>query len=239
MFYCRINKILEVEKKKLTLTLSKVLTVCAKSLTFPGDAVPCPLGPEDTREPSMTSKPESKASEQLQWDSFALWPAIRYVFKPMDKNYSQHRWKPPLVEMQLDLALYAGHAPEKWRVKQKYECHILLLISRIFSEMHRFQGKYLLPRHTMYLYHVFFELWLHILPWAAEMNIKSSSMQGSHDTLCREPSRLWWFSLGILGFILFCRSTCKGDLEYGPHYPCQECKTASKSETVMGTNRSN
>ena len=80
------------KKKKLTLRLSKVLTVCAKSLTLPGDAVPCPLGPEDTREPSRTSKPESKASEQLQWDSFALWPAIRYVFKPMDKNYSQHRW---------------------------------------------------------------------------------------------------------------------------------------------------
>lgn len=54
------------KKKKLTLRLSKVLTVCAKSLTLPGDAVPCPLGPEDTREPSMTSKPESKASEQLQ-----------------------------------------------------------------------------------------------------------------------------------------------------------------------------
>lgn len=94
MFYCRIKyHVLEVgKKKKLTLRLSKVLTVCAKSLTLPGDAVPCPLGPEDTREPSRTSKPESKASEQLQWDSFALWPAIRYVFKPMDKNYSQHRW---------------------------------------------------------------------------------------------------------------------------------------------------
>lgn len=47
------------------------------------------------------------------------------------------------------------------------------MISRIFAEMHRFQGEYLLPRHTMYLYHVFFELWLHILPWAAEMNIKN------------------------------------------------------------------
>lgn len=61
-------KILEVgkNKTKLTLRLSKVLTVCAKSLILPGDAVPCALGPEDTCEPSMTSKPESKASEQLQ-----------------------------------------------------------------------------------------------------------------------------------------------------------------------------
>ena len=66
MFYCRINIKFQKQEKKLTLRLSKVLTVCAKSLTLPGDAVPCPLGPEDTREPSMTSKPESKASEQLQ-----------------------------------------------------------------------------------------------------------------------------------------------------------------------------
>lgn len=169
------------KKKKLTLRLSKVLTVCAKSLTLPGDAVPCPLGPEDTREPSMTSKPESKASEQLQWDSFALWPAIRYVFKPTDKNYNQHRWKPPLVETQLDLALYAGHAPEKWRVKWKYECHILLLIFMIFSETHWLQGERLPPRHNTYLYHVVFELWLGISPWGLKRALKSSFMKGSHD----------------------------------------------------------
>lgn len=93
------------------------MTVCAKSLTLPGDAVPCALGPEDTCEPSMTSKPESKASEQLQWDSFALLPAIRYVFKPMDKSYSQHRLKPPLVEIQLRSCSPCRTC--SWKVKSK------------------------------------------------------------------------------------------------------------------------
>lgn len=71
-FMCFIVELLQScrrekeRKKKLTLKLSKALTVWAKSLTLPGDAVPCPLGPEDAREPSMTSKPESRASAQLQ-----------------------------------------------------------------------------------------------------------------------------------------------------------------------------
>lgn len=111
---CRREK---ERKKKLTLRLSKVLTVCAKSLTLPGDAVPCPLGPEDTREPSMTSKPESRASAQLQWDSLALWPDIRYVFKPtVDKNHNQHRWKARGAEMQLGLVL-CGWRTHSWKVE--------------------------------------------------------------------------------------------------------------------------
>lgn len=43
------------------------------------------------------------------------------------------------------------------------------------------QEECLLPRHTINLYHVFFELWLLVLPWGSEMSINSSSMKGSHD----------------------------------------------------------
>lgn len=165
------------------------MTVCAKSLTLPGDAVPCPLGPEDTREPSMTSKPESKASEQLQWDSFALWPAIRYVFKPMDKNYNQHRLKPPVDEMQLSLALYAGHAPEKLRVKWKCECHILLT-SMIFTETCSLWENICL-QDTPFT-HIMNDGCMFYL-WGLKWDLKSSSMEGSMTSLC--SSRADWWSI--------------------------------------------
>lgn len=223
MFYCRINiNFRNRKKKKLTLRLSKVLTVCAKSLTLPGDAVPCPLGPEDTREPSMTSKPESKASEQLQWDSFALWPAIRYVFKPMDKNYSQHRLKPPLVEMQLHLALCVGHAPEKLRVKWK--CEYVIFYYWLPSFQRRTDSERMSASKTHYLLTLCF-LWMMAPCFTLRgwMNIKIFLLERVTRFL-RDSRAHWWWTLHI-SWVYFDLSIavtdiyngwsrCKGDLEY-------------------------
>lgn len=172
------------------------MTVCAKSLTLPGDVVPCPLGPEDTCEPSMTSKPESKASEQPQWDSFALWPAIRYVFKPMDKNYSQHKLKPPLVEMQLHLALCAGPAPEKLKVKWNCEYVIFYCWLPSFQRCAA-SGEHLTPRDTIYSYYVFSKWWLHILSLGAEISIKKFLLERVTWPLCDSSRAKWWWTLYI------------------------------------------
>lgn len=169
------------------------MTVCAKSLTLPGDAVPCPLGPEDTREPSMTSKPESKASEQLQWDSFALWPAIRYVFKPMDKNYSQHRLKPPLVEMQLHLVLGAGYIPEKLRVKWKCEYIIFYYGLPSFQRHIASRKMYASKTHITFSLNNGYMFYL----WGLKWTLKSFSLKGSHWLLFDGSRANWWWILYI------------------------------------------
>lgn len=177
------------------------MTVCAKSLTLPGDAVPCPLGPEDTQEPSMTSKPESKASEQLQWDSFALWPAIRYVFKPMDKNYSQHRLKPPLVEMQLHLVLGAAHVPEKLRVKWKCE-HIIFYYGLPSFQRHFASGKmYASKTHITFSLNNGYMFYL----WGLKWTLKSFSLKGHIDFFLMAAEPTDGGSYTFLGFILICQ----------------------------------
>lgn len=223
------------------------MTVCAKSLTLPGDAVPCPLGPEDTREPSMTSKPESKASEQLQWDSFALWPAIRYVFKPMDKNYSQHGLKPPLVEMQFHLALCAGHAPEKLRAKWKCE-YVIFYYWLLSFQRHATSGK-MFASKTHHILKLCFSLndGYRFYLWGLKWTLKSSSLKGSHDFFVTAPEAIDDGPYTLLEFLLICwyqsLTFLMINLEVRviwsmEHFTyVRDCKNTMKSKTTIRTNR--